>query len=92
MAESIDVAKKYGGFVSMNYLSMPGFTDSKEEVEAAILRGEKAPAKRGRQAYRLNLQYEQLWGEKWYPMKQVMPIVKEEGNELIVITVYVFYF
>ena len=28
---SIGAAKKRGGFVSLNYLSMPGFTDSKEE-------------------------------------------------------------
>lgn len=31
---SIRAAKKAGGFVSMNYLSMPGFTDSAEEFEA----------------------------------------------------------
>lgn len=31
---SIDVAKKAGGFVSLNYLSMPGFTDSQEEFLA----------------------------------------------------------
>ena len=34
VSESIEVAKKYGGFVSLNYLSMPGFTDSKDEFEA----------------------------------------------------------
>lgn len=34
VASSIDIAKKHGGFVSMNYLSMPGFTDSMEEFEA----------------------------------------------------------
>ena len=32
--KSIDRAKSSGGFVSLNYLSMPGFTDSKEEVDA----------------------------------------------------------
>lgn len=31
---SIDVAKSKNGFVSINYLSMPGFTDSEEEYEA----------------------------------------------------------
>ena len=64
----------------------------REEVETAILKGEKVPAKKGRHAYRINFQYEQLWDEKWYAMKQVMPIVKEDDDELIVITVYVFYF
>ncbi len=34
VAESVRVAKRAGGFVSLNYLSMPGFTDSKPEHEA----------------------------------------------------------
>ena len=34
VAESVRIAKKAGGFVSMNYLSMPGFTDSRQEFEA----------------------------------------------------------
>jgi pyruvate-formate lyase-activating enzyme len=32
--ESIKIAKKKGGFVSINYLTMPGFTDSKDEYAA----------------------------------------------------------
>ena len=32
--ESIHAAKARGGFVSLNYLSMPGFTDTREEFEA----------------------------------------------------------
>jgi MoaA/NifB/PqqE/SkfB family radical SAM enzyme len=31
---SINIMKKLGGFVSINYLVMPGFTDQKEETEA----------------------------------------------------------
>ena len=31
---SIDAAKERGGFVSINYLSMPGFTDSEDEAAA----------------------------------------------------------
>jgi pyruvate-formate lyase-activating enzyme len=34
--ESIEIAKKVGGFVSVNYLSMPGFTDSEAEAEAFV--------------------------------------------------------
>jgi len=33
---SINSAKKAGGFVSINYLVMPGFTDSREEVGALL--------------------------------------------------------
>lgn len=36
VAESVRTAKRHGGFVSLNYLSMPGFTDSKEESDALI--------------------------------------------------------
>ncbi len=64
----------------------------KEEVEEAILKGERTPAKKGRYSYRLNFQYGKNWGEKWYHIKQVMPIVINEGNHWVVITVYVFYF
>ncbi|HTL70126.1 MAG TPA: radical SAM protein [Candidatus Eisenbacteria bacterium] len=32
--ESVRTAKKHGRFVSINYLSMPGFTDSRAEFEA----------------------------------------------------------
>ncbi|TET08854.1 DUF4258 domain-containing protein [Candidatus Aerophobetes bacterium] len=65
---------------------------SKHEVEQAILKGEKVPAKKGRHAYRLNFQYNNRWAGKYYSMKQVMPIVKEEENKFVIVTVYVFYF
>lgn len=32
--KSIETAKACGGFVSLNYLTMPGFTDSRQEFEA----------------------------------------------------------
>ena len=65
---------------------------SREEVTAALSRGEKVPAKKSRHAYRLNFQFNQFWGGKHYRIKQVVPIVKEEEKEIVVITVYVFYF
>lgn len=34
VTKSIKIAKKKGGFVSLNYLTMPGFTDSKDEFYA----------------------------------------------------------
>ena len=65
---------------------------SKHEVEQAISKGERIPAKRGRHAYRLNFQYNNTWADKYYSIKQVIPIVTEEENKFIVVTVYVFYF
>ncbi len=36
VVESIDLAKRLGKFVSINYLNCPGFTDSPEEFQALI--------------------------------------------------------
>ncbi len=54
--------------------------------------GESAPAKRGRQAYRRNFQYNRSWGGQRYAIKQVLAIVAEETDNLVVVTVYTFYF
>jgi len=63
-----------------------------KEAEQAILKGEKIIAKHGRAAYRLNFQFNSKWGEKFYHIKQVMPVTKQENGTIIVITVYAFYF
>ena len=65
---------------------------NKNEVEEAIKKGERIPAKRGRRAYRRNFQYNKEWGGKLYSMKQVMPVVVEENETIVVVTVYTFYF
>jgi hypothetical protein len=62
------------------------------EVREAIRRGIREPAKRGRFMYRLNFQYAASWQDKFYAIKQVAPVVAEEHNEIVVITVYTFYF
>jgi pyruvate-formate lyase-activating enzyme len=36
VTESVRTAKRHQGFVSLNYLSMPGFTDSREESDALV--------------------------------------------------------
>jgi len=65
---------------------------SEAEVIEAIRTGERVPAKRGRQGYRKNFQYNSLWGERTYAIKQVLAVVAEEADALIVVTVYTFYF
>ena len=65
---------------------------SKREVAQAIAIGERVPAKKGRESFRLNFQFNGVWSGRRYPLKQVMPIVKEESDKIVVITVYVFYF
>ena len=41
--------------------------------------------------YKMNFQYNDKWGDKQYAIKQVAPIVKE-NHDIIVVTVYTFYF
>ena len=62
------------------------------EVKQAIEQGIRAPAKHGRFMYRLNFQYNAEWQRKFYAIKQVAPVVAEAHNEIIVVTVYTFYF
>lgn len=64
---------------------------SKEEAIQAIRNGERLTAKHGRAAFRHNFQYNSKWGNKFYHIKQVMPVVKEE-NVIVVVTVFTFYF
>ena len=65
---------------------------SQEEVKLAIKDGEESPANKGRRAFRKNFHFGSEWKNKHYEVKQVMPIVVEEDREIVVITVYVFYF
>jgi hypothetical protein len=62
------------------------------EVETAIREGERSPAKIGRFAFRKNFNFQSKWKGKYYKTKQVMPIVVEESNRFVVVTVYGFYF
>ena len=62
------------------------------EVEAAIRTGAREPAKSGRFLYRVNFQYNDHWQATFYRIKQVAPVVVEEEAELVVVTVYTFYF
>jgi hypothetical protein len=62
------------------------------EVESTIKYGETIPANEGRLAFRKNFTFESEWKGKYYDIKQVMPIVVEEDEQIVVITVYSFYF
>jgi hypothetical protein len=64
---------------------------TQKEVEIAIRQGERIPAESGRFAFRKNFPFESKWKNRYYEIKQVMPIVVEEGDKLVVVTVYAFY-
>ena len=65
---------------------------SEDEVREAIRSAEWEEAKGGRFMARLNLQYGQSWTGNIYPIKQVAPVFAIEESEIVVITVYTFYF
>ena len=65
---------------------------SEDEVILAISNGEREIAQRGLYLYKINIEYNSLWGERFYRIKQVAPVVAEEENSLVIITVYTFYF
>lgn len=46
----------------------------------------------GRYKYQATFQYNNDWQCKFYSLKKVAPIVAETDTELVVITVYTFYF
>lgn len=62
------------------------------EVIAAIREGEPEPARKDRIMYRKNFQFERMWRGRPYRIKQVAPVVAEEADKLVVVTVYAFYF
>jgi hypothetical protein len=62
------------------------------EVKEAIRRGGREPAKQGRELCRFNFAFAKTWQGKPYAIKQVVPVIKEEHREIVVITVYTFYF
>ena len=64
---------------------------SEEEAEQAIRTGERLPAQKGRIAFRKNFSHNTMWKGKFYQAKQVMPIVVEEPDRFVVVTVYVFF-
>jgi hypothetical protein len=65
---------------------------TEQEVVETIQTVPWSPAKAGRLECRKDFVYGQDWNGKIYATKQVRPIFIEEGNEIIVVTVYVYFF
>jgi hypothetical protein len=62
------------------------------EIVDTIITGNRQTAKNGRYKYQATFQYNKDWQGKLYSLKKVVPIVAETDTELVVITVYTFYF
>ena len=65
---------------------------SESEVRAAILSGSPEPARKGRVMFRKNFAFDCCWRGKHYSVKQVAPVIVEEEDRIVVVSVYVYYF
>ena len=65
---------------------------TEEEVIETIRTSPWQPAELGRLEGRKNFTFEKEWNKKYYKIKQVRPIFIEEGAEIVVITVYTYFF
>ncbi len=65
---------------------------SEAEVRQAVAKGSREPAKKGRELRRYNFAYGRTWQGKVYPIKQVASVIVDKAKEIVVITVYTFYF
>jgi hypothetical protein len=65
---------------------------SEEEVIEAIRTSPWQPAERGRLECRQDFAYNSEWNGTFYATKRVRPIFVEEAAEIIVVTVYSYYF
>jgi hypothetical protein len=65
---------------------------SEDEVVEAIRTSSWQSAELGRLECRKDFPYEREWNSKFYRIKQVRPIFVEEATEIVVMTVYSYYF
>ena len=62
------------------------------EIKATIHEGNPEPARKGRVMFRKNFAFNSQWRGKHFAVKQVAPVVAEEADRLVVVTVFVYYF
>ncbi len=65
---------------------------TEEEVIEVIQTSEWQPAELGRLECKKDFKFESIWNKKHYNIKQVRPIFVEEEKEIIVVTLYTYYF
>ena len=65
---------------------------SEEEIIETIRTSEWKPAELGRLECKKDFPYGKEWNEIYYNKKQVRPIFVEEEDEIIVITIYTYFF
>jgi len=75
---------------ALEYTNRRGFTA--EEVEDTIHHSRWEPAELGRLQCRKDFPFGQEWNGNTYVTKQIRPVFVEEPAEILVVTVYTYYF
>ena len=65
---------------------------SDQEVTEAVRTASWLSADNGRWECRKDFVFNAIWNGKLYTTKQVRPVFAEEPHEIVVVTVYVYYF
>jgi hypothetical protein len=65
---------------------------SEEEIIETIRNSKWKSAELGRLECKKDFSYRKEWNTMYYNKKQVRPIFVEEENEIVVITVYTYFF
>jgi hypothetical protein len=63
-----------------------------QEVVEAIVTETWQPAELGKLECRREFVYNAIWNRRHYKKKQVRPVFVDEPDEIVVVTVYVYYF
>jgi hypothetical protein len=73
-----------------DYIDRRGFTE--REVRETIRGSAWLPAKSDRLEATMSFRYDDEWNGRHYATKQVRAIFVEEAEEIVVVTVYTYYF
>ena len=75
---------------ALGYMGRRGF--SREDVEKAMRTCPWEKTERDRRECRLEIPFCKKWNGHEYAFRQIRPIFAEEKSEIVVITVYVYYY
>lgn len=75
---------------ALSYTKKRGFTAS--EVEEAVRSSPWIPAEMGRLECHGDLPFGREWNGTIYKTKRVRPIFVQEADEILIVTVYTYYF
>ncbi len=75
---------------ALSYMNKRGFTVA--EVEGAIRESPWQSAELGRLECRKTYPFGREWNRKVYATKEVRPIFVEQSDEIVVVTVYTYFY